>query len=84
MTFTALITENTDNGYQSRVGERELGDLPEGEALVKVAWSSLNYKDALSASGNKGLQGNIRTRRASTPSVWWKKRSRAPSAPVTR
>ncbi|KAF0806350.1 alcohol dehydrogenase [Alcanivorax xiamenensis] len=55
MTFKALITESTDNGYQSRVGERELSDLPEGEVLVKVSWSSLNYKDALSASGNKGV-----------------------------
>ncbi|GGC71998.1 YhdH/YhfP family quinone oxidoreductase [Marinobacter halophilus] len=30
-------------------------DLPEGEVLVWVSHSSLNYKDALSASGNKGV-----------------------------
>ncbi len=30
-------------------------DLPAGELLVKVCCSSLNYKDALSASGNKGV-----------------------------
>jgi putative YhdH/YhfP family quinone oxidoreductase len=29
--------------------------LPSGELLVKVEYSSLNYKDALSASGNKGV-----------------------------
>lgn len=29
--------------------------LQEGEVLVKVSHSSLNYKDALSASGNKGV-----------------------------
>jgi putative YhdH/YhfP family quinone oxidoreductase len=30
-------------------------DLPPGEVLIRVLWSSLNYKDALSASGNKGV-----------------------------
>ena len=55
MGFKALITEKTDDGYRSHVGERELTDLPEGEVLVRVAWSSLNFKDALSASGNKGV-----------------------------
>ena len=55
MTFQALITEKTDDGYVSRLGERELGDLPDGEVRVRVQWSSLNYKDALSASGNKGV-----------------------------
>ncbi len=30
MTFQALITEKTDDGYVSRVGERELGELPDG------------------------------------------------------
>ncbi len=51
MTFKALITEKTDDGYQSRVGDKNLEDLPEGDVLVRVAWSSLNYKDALSAGG---------------------------------
>lgn len=30
-------------------------DLPSGEVLVRVRYSSLNYKDALSASGNRGV-----------------------------
>ena len=55
MTFKALITEKTDDGYRSRVGDKHLEELPEGDVLVRVAWSSLNYKDALSASGNKGV-----------------------------
>jgi putative YhdH/YhfP family quinone oxidoreductase len=32
-----------------------LTDLPSGELLIEVKYSSLNYKDALSASGNKGV-----------------------------
>ncbi len=33
-------------------------DLPEGEVLIQVHYSSLNYKDALSASGNRGVTRN--------------------------
>lgn len=34
---------------------RSVADLPRGDVTVKVMWSSLNYKDALSAQGNKGV-----------------------------
>lgn len=54
-TFRALRTECTDEGYFTRVVERETADLPEGDVLIRVQWSSLNYKDALSATGNKGV-----------------------------
>jgi putative YhdH/YhfP family quinone oxidoreductase len=36
----------------------EIQDLPPGELLVKVQYSALNYKDALSATGNKGITRN--------------------------
>jgi putative YhdH/YhfP family quinone oxidoreductase len=32
-----------------------LSDLPAGELIIEVKYSSLNYKDALSASGNKAV-----------------------------
>jgi len=32
--------------------------LPENDLLIRVRYSSLNYKDALSASGNKGITKN--------------------------
>lgn len=35
--------------------ERTLADLPPGEVLIRVRYSSLNYKDALSATGNRGV-----------------------------
>ena len=41
MGFKALITEKTDDGYRSHVGERELTDLPEGEVLVRVVTALL-------------------------------------------
>jgi acrylyl-CoA reductase (NADPH) len=55
-TFPALvITETEDKKYLGEIKERTLEDLPAGEVLVRVKYSSLNYKDVLSASGNKGV-----------------------------
>ena len=59
MTFKALITEETDSGFVCSIKERQISELPEGEVLIKVHYSSLNYKDALSASGNKGVSRNF-------------------------
>lgn len=53
--FKALQTCETDGQFNTALVERKLADLPEGDVLVKVHWSSLNFKDALSASGNKGV-----------------------------
>ena len=54
--FKALIvTETADKHFVRTIGEKHINDLPGGEVLIKVHYSSLNYKDALSASGNKGV-----------------------------
>lgn len=58
-TFPALwIEETKDGSYQRSIVERSSDDLPAGDVLIKVQYSSLNYKDALSASGNKGVTRN--------------------------
>jgi len=55
-TFRALVVEeNGDNKYLRRITTRTTAALPAGEVLVRVHYSSLNYKDALSASGNRGV-----------------------------
>lgn len=54
-TFKALWIEEGDSGYSKRIAERDMDSLPDNEVLIKVKYSSLNYKDALSASGNKGV-----------------------------
>jgi putative YhdH/YhfP family quinone oxidoreductase len=55
-TFKALIvSETADQKFTREVKEKSLTDLPAGELLIEVKYSSLNYKDALSASGNKGV-----------------------------
>ena len=54
--FQALVvSEQADGRFVSQVQTREVADLPAGEVLIRVQYSSLNYKDALSASGNRGV-----------------------------
>ncbi|MFT5193665.1 MAG: acrylyl-CoA reductase (NADPH) [Cellvibrionaceae bacterium] len=59
-TFRALIIEkNEPKTFTRHVGERSMNDLPEGDLIIKVQFSSLNYKDALSAIGNPGVSRNF-------------------------
>ncbi|MBP8203934.1 MAG: YhdH/YhfP family quinone oxidoreductase [Pseudomonas sp.] len=54
--FNALqARENATGGFEQVIVQREIEDLPAGELLIRVKYSSLNYKDALSASGNRGV-----------------------------
>ena len=53
--FKALVVSEKEGGYISQVALRHIDDLPAGEVLIRVKYSSLNFKDALSATGNKGV-----------------------------
>lgn len=53
--FRALLVSEENGSFERRIVTRELTDLPDHEVLVRVLYSSLNYKDALSASGNRGV-----------------------------
>ncbi|MEO9525246.1 MULTISPECIES: YhdH/YhfP family quinone oxidoreductase [Marinobacter] len=53
--FKAWRVEEHDGSYVGSEQTLNTADLPEGEVLIRVSHSSLNYKDALSASGNKGV-----------------------------
>ena len=53
--FRAFIVEEKDGNFIGEIKSKLISDLPEGDLLIKVHYSSLNYKDALSASGNKGV-----------------------------
>ena len=55
-TFRAMVVHKADDSiFERRISERSVEELPGGEVLVRVRYSSLNYKDALSASGHKGV-----------------------------
>ena len=59
-TYTAFrVTETEPRKYTRDVVELQTGDLPAGDLLIKVQYSSLNYKDALSATGNPGVTRNF-------------------------
>ena len=54
--FLALVARKDADGTCTRaIEERQVEDLPAGAVLVRVLYSSLNYKDALSGSGNTGV-----------------------------
>lgn len=57
--FRALqVNETTDGVFQRQIIERHTDALPEGDVLIRVHYSALNYKDALSATGHKGVTRN--------------------------
>lgn len=55
ITFKALVVGEDNGKFIRKVIERNIDDLPAGSVLINVKYSSLNYKDALSAIGNKGV-----------------------------
>jgi len=54
--YDALVIEEVAaNNFTREIRTKNITDLPAGDVLIRVHYSSLNYKDALSASGNRGV-----------------------------
>lgn len=49
--FNAVVAREVDGNSQGRLEKITLADLPRRDVLVKIDFSSLNYKDALAVSG---------------------------------
>ena len=49
--FLAYRVHEDNGSTAGRLEEITLDDLPPGEVLVRVAWSDVNFKDALAATG---------------------------------
>lgn len=45
--FKALVVEKQDDRFSMAVQKLSLHDLPEGEVLIRVRYSGINYKDSL-------------------------------------
>lgn len=58
-TFKAFRVEEVKDKFSSKIKEVPFKELENDEVLIKVHYSSLNYKDALSANGNKGVTRNF-------------------------
>lgn len=52
------VSENQDGRFSRNIKTSPISELPQNDLLVKVSYSSLNYKDALSVSGNRGVTKN--------------------------
>ena len=50
-----VVSETAEKKFVREITEKYFSELPGGELIIEVKYSSLNYKDALSASGNKGV-----------------------------
>jgi acrylyl-CoA reductase (NADPH) len=50
-TFRALVAEGTSDSYRTAFEDLPVSALPDGDLLIDVAYSSLNYKDALAVTG---------------------------------
>lgn len=50
-----LVEKNADGSFHGGVQQVAIDRLPQGEVLIAVEYSSLNYKDALSATGHPGV-----------------------------
>ncbi len=54
-TFTALLATQDNGNFAATFRHLEREALPPGEVLVRVAYSSLNYKDGLAVTGRPGV-----------------------------
>lgn len=55
MKFQAMVIRKEGDAFLRAIEERSFDDLPQGDVLIRVHYSSLNYKDALSTIGNRGV-----------------------------
>src|SRR5665647_1657551 len=55
-TYKGLVVRETEEKkYARAIEELSIEALPAGDVLIRVLYSSLNYKDMLSATGNRGV-----------------------------
>ena len=55
MDYKAYLVEELDGVYSGSIKELQMREIEQGNVIIKVHYSSLNYKDALAASGVKGV-----------------------------
>ena len=51
--FKALVVRQDGRNFSRKIERRYISDLPDDEVLIRVHFSSINYKDILSSFGDK-------------------------------
>ena len=55
MKFKGYLVRENEGNFNGSIEDIEIPKLEQGRVLIKVHYSSLNYKDALAATGAKGV-----------------------------
>ena len=50
--FKGILIDKDDSGYRANLQEINDEQLPEGDVTVRVAYSTLNFKDGLAITGS--------------------------------
>src|SRR2546423_12093202 len=50
-TFKAIVIEKCDGGQNVRLADLDEANLVEGDRVVRVEWSTVNYKDGHAVAG---------------------------------
>ena len=53
--FNSFVVREINGKFCKKIEKKSVNNLPDNDVLVNVKYSSLNYKDALSSIGNKGV-----------------------------
>lgn len=54
-----VVREQEDGSFTKGIETKSTQELPDHEVLIQVKYAALNYKDALSSSGHKGITRNF-------------------------
>ncbi len=57
--YKALVVREENGKFKRSIEQVGFDFLPKNEVLIRVAFAALNYKDALSANGHKGISRNF-------------------------
>jgi acrylyl-CoA reductase (NADPH) len=50
--FNGILIDKDDSGYRASLQQIDEAQLPEGDVTVRVAYSTLNFKDGLAITGS--------------------------------
>ncbi|MFD2741794.1 MULTISPECIES: YhdH/YhfP family quinone oxidoreductase [Sphingobacterium] len=56
--YRAIVVKQEQDRFVISIDNLHIADLPEDDLLIKVNYSSINYKDVLSTKGTKGITKN--------------------------
>ena len=56
--FNALVVNKDDEEFTAEIKQLEESDLPEGDVLIDVEYSTINYKDGLAVTNSSPIVRN--------------------------